>query len=86
MYIMRADTYGEPILDKVTVEKMMRECLDDEEVDILHHIFVDEYPYEKIGEIIGAKYRNKLLTGSGIRFLRDRIYAKLRAYMESNPE
>jgi DNA-directed RNA polymerase specialized sigma subunit len=59
------------------VQKLVKD-LSDEDKEILQLWLVQEYSFSKIGDIIGRKYRGKPLSGSGIRYLRDKIVEKMK--------
>lgn len=70
---------GDDILNRLTVDWLMAK-LDEEEREILDLWLIKELNFEEIGQIIGMKYRGRVLTGSAIRYHKDRILDHLRQY------
>ena len=71
------EDFGDRMLDAIALETAMR-CLTDEEREIIHLWFVEDLTFAEIGVIVGLKYRDRELSGSGVRYLRDQILKKLR--------
>lgn len=71
------EDFGDEVLDRLTIE-WLRSKLEPEEWEILHLWVIEELTFSEIGKIIGYKYRGKELTGSAIRYHKDRIIKKLR--------
>lgn len=69
--------YGDDLIDKLTIQALMEE-LTEEDRAILRWIYWNQESYANIGIVIGEEFRDKILSGSGIRFLRDEIYAALK--------
>ena len=74
------DDFGRALVDKVTVEAFFKH-LSAEERDILVLWLWEELPFDDIGQVIGERYRGRALTGSVIRYHRDRILIRLREIM-----
>lgn len=73
----RAMEIGGAVIDRLTVEWLFAR-LSPEERDILWLYEVEELTLAEIGRLIGEKYRGKVLTGSAIRYHKDRILGRLR--------
>lgn len=73
--------YGEDIVNRLTVQKLLAD-LSDEEREILKLICWDDETYATIGKVVGQKYRERDLSGSGIRWLRDEIFDALRGRLQ----
>lgn len=76
------DGYGDDVLNRLTVERLKSE-LTDEEWEIWYLWAAEEMTFSEIGKVIGLKYRGKELTGSAIRYHRDRIQEKLMAFKDA---
>jgi DNA-directed RNA polymerase specialized sigma24 family protein len=65
------------VLTRITVEWLLNHLAPEEqEILILHEI--EELTFAEIGKIIGHKYRGRALTGSTIKYHKDKILARLR--------
>jgi thymidylate synthase len=71
--------HGAEVLNRLTIERLQKE-LTAEECEIWYLWAAEELTFGEIGRIIGLKYRGKELTGSAIRYHRDRILEKLHAF------
>jgi hypothetical protein len=72
--------YGDDVINKLTVERLMEFCSAEERF-ILYHIHFGGKTYEEIGQLVGKAFPREdktELSGSGVRYLRDQAYAKLR--------
>jgi len=67
------------VIDRLTVAWLM-EQLKPEEREILHLWVVEDLTFAEIGKIVGLKYRGRELTGSAIKYHKDRIKAKLQEF------
>lgn len=65
------------VIDRLTLEWLLSH-LTDEEQDLLWLHEVEEMTLEEVGRVIGLKYRGKELTGSAIRYHKDKILQRLR--------
>lgn len=70
------------VINRLTVEWLMTQ-LSEEEREIMHLWVVEELTFAEIGKIVGLKYRGRELTGSAIRYHKDRIKAQLEKFRES---
>jgi DNA-directed RNA polymerase specialized sigma subunit len=70
---------GGDVFDRLTLEYLMAK-LDPEEQEILHLWVIRELNFTEIGKIIGLKYRGRELTGSAIRYHKEKILARLAEY------
>ena len=77
-----ADEYGEDVINKLTVTWLM-EQLEPEEREILYLWVVEELTFAEIGKIVGIKYRGKELTGSAMRYHKDKIREKLAPFRKA---
>lgn len=75
------EDHGEAVLDQLTIVRLKQE-LSEEEWEIWYMWAVEELTFAEIGKIIGLKYRGKELTGSAIRYHRDKIQEKLLKFRE----
>lgn len=73
---------GDDVLNRLTVDWLL-DKLEEEEIEILNLWLLQELTFEEIGQIVGLKYRGRVLTGSAIRYHKDRIVARLREYREA---
>lgn len=69
--------FGGGVINRLTVEWLMAQ-LGPEEQEILWLHEVEELTLEEIGKLIGLKYRGKELTGSAIRYHKDKVLQRLR--------
>ena len=69
--------FGGEVINRLTVDWLMTQ-LGPEEREILWLHEVEELTLEEIGKLIGLKYRGKELTGSAIRYHKDKILQRLR--------
>lgn len=76
------EDHSTTVLNRMTIERLRKE-LTDEEWEIWYLWAVEELTFSEIGKIIGLKYRGKELTGSAIRYHRDRIQEKLLCFKEA---
>jgi DNA-directed RNA polymerase specialized sigma24 family protein len=74
-----AEDFGGVVITRLTVEWLMTH-LSEEERAILWLHEIEELTLEEIGKIIGKKYRGKELTGSAIRYHKDKILERLQQY------
>lgn len=81
--VLSQDDFGADVLNRLTLE-WVRSKLAPEEWEILHLWIIEELNFAEIGKIIGYKYRGKELTGSAIRYHKDRILARLRTLTEQS--
>lgn len=79
---LHTDEFGGTVDNRLAIEWLLSK-LEPEEAEILWLYEVEELTYAEIGKIIGAKYRNKELTGPAIRYHKDKIMAKLLPYREA---
>lgn len=77
MHSYTVDTFGDEILDRLTLERLLS-SLTDEEREILHLWYFEELTFQEIGKIVGLKYRGRELADSTMGYHRDRILRKLR--------
>lgn len=82
---LEAVEFGNSVINRLTVEWLMQQ-LTPAEQEILHLWVIEELTFSEIGKIVGLKYRGKELTGSGIRYHKDRILAKLQKFKEATGE
>lgn len=75
--------YGDDILERLTLDKFLAELEDEQSRDILKLWLYQELTWEEIGKVIGIKYKDRTLTGSVMRYHRNRVLAELRAKYES---
>lgn len=68
------------ILDKVALESTLSR-LSPEEREIIELWIWHDMNFEEIGEVIGEKYRGRALTGSAIRYHKNRILSRMRQWM-----
>ena len=78
----RNSEFSGPVIDRLTVQWLL-EQLGPEEQEILWLHEVEELTLEEIGKVIGIKYRGKELTGSAIRYHKDKILLRLRTFREA---
>jgi hypothetical protein len=76
-------SYGDEIVDKVTVEKLLKDLPREEQV-LLEQLFVHGERHRIIAEILSENYREGSITGSGVRWIRDKILTSLRARLEAD--
>ena len=76
------EEFGGNVIDRLTAEWLLAR-LTEEEQEILRLWIVEERNFAEIGKIVGLKYRGRELTGSAIRYHKDRIRAKLQQYREA---
>lgn len=69
--------FGDREILSISLSKVLLQ-LSEEERDIIYLWVVEELSFEQMGVIIGEKYRGRPLTGSVIRYHRDKILDKLR--------
>ena len=74
-----AEEFDSEVINRLTVEWLM-EQLAPAEREIMHLWVVEELTFSEIGKIVGLKYRGKELTGSAIRYHKDRIRQKLHKF------
>lgn len=67
------------VLDKLTCRTLLT-FLTPEEQEILVLWAVEELSFAEIGEIVGLKYRGRVLSGSAVRYHKKRIVNKLQQY------
>jgi DNA-directed RNA polymerase specialized sigma subunit len=77
MAIHRDDSLENKILNRIFWDEVLS-LLTDEEREIMELRLVEEKSFDEIGVIIGMKYRNRVLTGSNMRYHRDKIRHKLK--------
>lgn len=83
MTVMTAhEDFGTEVLNRMTVDYLMSK-LEAEEVEIVHLWVIEELTFAEIGKIIGLKYRGRELTGSAIRYHKDRIMVKLQGQRDA---
>lgn len=82
-HVLSQEDFGNEVFNKLTVEWLQTK-LAPEEWEILHLWIIEELNFSEIGKIIGYKYRGKELTGSAIRYHKDRILARLRTMTEQS--
>lgn len=77
-----ADDFGQDIVNRITVERLLQD-LTEEEREILYLWIEEGWTFAEIGVDIAQRYREKdRLSSSGIRYLRDQILRKLRNRLE----
>jgi DNA-directed RNA polymerase specialized sigma subunit len=69
------------VINRLTVEWLMGH-LSEEEREIMHLWVIEERTFSEIGKIVGMKYRGRELTGSAIRYHKDRILTLLQKYRD----
>ena len=79
---LHTDEFGGTVENRLTVEWLLSK-LKPEEAEILWLHEIEEMTFSEIGTVIGLKYRGKELTGSAIRYHKDKIYAKLHQYRDA---
>lgn len=68
------------ILDKVALESVLSR-LAPEEREIIELWIWQDMNFDEIGEVIGKKYRGRALTGSAIRYHKNRILKRMSQMM-----
>lgn len=68
------------VLDKVSLETVLAK-LSPEERDIVELWIWQDMNFDEIGDVIGKKYRGRPLTGSAIRYHKNRILQRMRQWM-----
>jgi DNA-directed RNA polymerase specialized sigma24 family protein len=68
------------ILDKVALETVLAR-LTPEEREIIELWIWQDMNFDEIGDVIGKKYRGRPLTGSAIRYHKNRILQRMRQWM-----
>lgn len=76
-------SYGDEIIDRVTVDKLLRDLPEEERV-LIEQLFVHGERHRIIAEILSENYREGNITGSGVRWIRDKILANLRTRLEAD--
>jgi DNA-directed RNA polymerase specialized sigma24 family protein len=69
------------VLDRLSVEWLMAK-LTAEERDILTLWVVEDYSFEKIGDIVGNKYYGMSMPDTTVRYRKDKILKLLREQRE----
>lgn len=73
------------VITRLTVEWLLSH-LTEEEREIMQLWVVEELTNAEIGKIVGLKHRGRELTGSAIRYRKDRIKEKLEQFRTSVDE
>lgn len=79
------EDFGGTVDNRLVIEFLMSK-LEPEEAEILWLHEIEELTFAEIGKIIGLKYRGKELTGSAIRYHKDKIVARLQQYRDAAGE
>jgi DNA-directed RNA polymerase specialized sigma24 family protein len=80
-----ATTASVDVLNKVAIEAVLGR-LTDEEREIIELWIWHDLNFDEIGEIVGQKYRGRPLTGSAIRYHKNRVLRHLRTLLGETPE
>ena len=80
--LISGEDAGDTIASKLAIAWLLTK-LTMEEQDILYLWLIEELNFTEIGKIIGNKYRDGPLTGSAIRYHKDRCKIKLQQYREA---
>lgn len=69
------------ILDKIALEAAIAQ-LSPLRQEIARMYWWEDVPLDEIGDVLGPKYRGKVLTGSAIRYHLQKISERLREILE----
>jgi DNA-directed RNA polymerase specialized sigma24 family protein len=82
MIITTHDDFSNEVLTRLAVEKL-KELLTPEQFEIMWLKEVEGFTFDEVAAVIGPKYRGGEITGSAMRYHRDKIAEMLQEHRES---